>query len=56
MGQCERRQRDKKEKIMRIGLAQMDIFWENVQKNMEKAEDFIKKQKRIRRNCSFSRK
>ena len=30
---------------MRIGLAQMDIFWENVQKNMEKAEDFIKKAK-----------
>ena len=45
MGQCERRQREKKEKIMRIGLAQMDIFWENVQKNMEKAEDFIKKAK-----------
>lgn len=30
---------------MRIGLAQMDIFWENVQKNMGKAEDFIKKAK-----------
>lgn len=30
---------------MRIGLAQMDIIWENVQKNMDKAEKFIKKAK-----------
>ena len=30
---------------MRIGLAQMDIIWENVQKNKEKAEKFIKKAK-----------
>lgn len=30
---------------MRIGLAQMDIIWENVQKNMDKAEQFIKKAK-----------
>ncbi|HJC30947.1 MAG TPA: carbon-nitrogen family hydrolase [Candidatus Anaerobutyricum faecale] len=30
---------------MRIGLAQMDILWENVQKNMEKAENFIEKAK-----------
>lgn len=33
---------------MRIGLAQMDIIWENVQKNKEKAEKFIKRQKSIR--------
>ena len=30
---------------MRAGLAQMDILWENVQKNKKKAEDFIKKAK-----------
>lgn len=30
---------------MRIGLAQMNIIWENVQKNKEKAENFIKKAK-----------
>src|SRR5699024_8082871 len=42
----QRGQRQKnKENFMRAGLAQMDILWENVQKNKKKAEDFIKKAK-----------
>ena len=36
---------------MRAGLAQMDILWENVQKNKKKAEDFIKKQKNMMWSC-----
>ena len=41
---------------MRIGMAQMDISWENIEDNKKKVKSFFRRQWRIRWIVSYFRK